>query len=481
MIKLSNFILLFFIYITILLVNSQDIYVNYNVPKGYSTFDECGDWNTPCVSIEDAGKRAISNSIASGVDQFITIVGNVDGTTSASFSNLYKYCGTLNIRSYNNVPVTIDGSSSTTPFITIEENEVVSCNKKRRYIFRFLQFENWDQTLAKININQETNLASIEDSKNVAIAFFNSKLTSISSLSLIYPKNIGYEYNQIATSITFNTLVAEKLTSSSTLFAPNSITNYLPPVYIVGGTTSFYSATFNDNNFTTTPFIYTVGGESRFTSSIVFNNSIFCTPFSFANAAIGTYRNLVFNDYKLTTLVQATGTPVLSYSLMNIHVTLNTAQDVPSGFCSINQYLGYTFSDSFIVVKDSGSSPIYSNVYPSSSSNRIPVLIDNSNVSFWPYLNLVETSFDFNFVNSQISLYYPIGDSNGIIRGSNSTIMLHSVEDNSVACGCSNCHFDSMIGTIECPIVTPTPSTCMCSCPCVSSSSSSLSSSSFSL
>ncbi|KAM9990381.1 hypothetical protein ACTFIY_006430 [Dictyostelium cf. discoideum] len=420
-IKISNFILLFFIYITILVVNSQDIYVNYNVPKDYSTFDECGDWNIPCVSIEDA-------------DQFITIVGNVNGTSSASFSNLYKYCGTLNIRSYNNIPVTIDGSSSTTPFITIEENEVESCNKKRRYIFRFLQFENWDQTLAKININQETNLTSIEDSKNVAIAFFNSLFTSMSSLLSIQ-----------------RILVAEKLTSSSTLFAPNSITDYLPPVYIVGGTTSFYSANFNDN-FTTTPFVYNVGGESRFTTSVVFSNSIFCTPFSFANAVIGTYTNLVFNDYKLTALVQATGAPVLSYSLMNIRVTLNAANDVPSGICSINQYLGYTFSDSFIVVKDSGSSPIYANVYPSSSLNRIPVLVDNSYFSFWPYLNLIETSFDFNFVDSQVILDYPIGNSNGFLRGSNSTIMLHSVEDNSVACSCSNCQIESILGPRECPI-----------------------------
>ncbi|KAM9987597.1 hypothetical protein ACTFIZ_000108 [Dictyostelium cf. discoideum] len=461
MIKISKFILLFFIYITILVVNSQDIYVNYNVPKNYNTFDECGDWNVPCVSFEDAGKSAISKSIASGVDQFITIVGDVNGTTSASFGNLYKYCGTLNIRSYNNVPVTIDGTSSTTPFITIEENEVVSCNKKRRYIFRFLQFENWDQTLAKININQETNLNIIEDSKNVGIAFFNSKFTSMSSLSFIYPKNIGYEYNHIATSITFNTVTAEKLKSSSTLFAPNSITDYLPPVYIVGGTTSFYFATFNNNSFTTTPFVYTVGGESRFTSSVVFNNSIFCAPFSFASASIGSYTNFVFNDYKLKTLLQATGAPVLSYSLMNIQVTLNGITDIPSGFCSINQYLGYTFEDSFIVVKDSNSLPIFANVYPSSSSNRIPVFIKNVNYfSFWPYLNLIETSFDFNFINSYASTNYPIGDSNSIIRGSNSTIMLYSVEDNSVACGCSNCNFDSMIGgPIECPIVTPTPST----------------------
>ncbi|KAN0032665.1 hypothetical protein ACTFIV_006573 [Dictyostelium citrinum] len=479
MIKKFNSILLFFIYFTIIVVNCQDVFVNYNVPKNYSTFDECGDWNIPCVSLEDAAKRAILQSAVISNQINITIVGNVDGTTSASLGNLYKFCGTLQIRSYNNVAVTIDGSSSTTPFINVEEDEVVSCSKQRKYLVRYLNFVNWEQTLAKININQETNQSSIDVSKSVGISFMYVNLTSVSSISFIYPKNIGYEYNQAATITTFSTIFADKLKSPSTLFVPNSLTDKLPPIYIVGGTITFYSTTIKDSNFTTTPFIYNLGGLSRFNSGGKFYNNVFCAPFEISKRGGAYWSSLIFNNNKLSTLMHSTGASNHSVnSFININsVTINETNDFPSGICSIDQYSGFYFFNSLMVVNDSIGVTIWGGMYSissSSSSSQIPfTVIDSTEFTFSNYN--FDSIFDFNIINSDVYLNYPMGLTNSTIEGSNSIIKYSFNEDPRIACACSNCYFynayDPLVET-QCP-PTPTPSTCMCSCPCASSSSSS--------
>ncbi|KAN0022084.1 hypothetical protein ACTFIU_004248 [Dictyostelium citrinum] len=483
MIKKFNSILLFFIYFTILVVNCQDVFVNYNVPKNYSTFDECGDWNIPCVSLEDAAKRAILQSTVISNQINITIVGNVDGTTSASLGNLYKFCGTLQIRSYNNVAVTIDGSSSTTPFINVEEDEVVSCSKQRKYLVRYLNFVNWEQTLAKININQETNLNSIDVSKSVGVSFMYVNLTSVSSISFIYPKNIEYEYNPAATITTFSSIFADKLKSSSTLFAPNSLTDNLPPIYIVGGTITFYSTAIKDSNFTTTPFIYNLGGLSRFSSGGKFYNNVFCAPFEISKRGGAFWSTMIFDNNKLSTLMHSTGVSNHSTnSLININsVTFNETNDFPSDICSIYQYSGFYFFNSLMVVNDSIGATMWISMSLTSSSNQIPfTVIDSTDFTFSNYN--FDSGFDFNIINSDVYLNYPVGLSNSTIEGINSIIKYSFNEDHGIACACSNCHFYSVFDPfveIQCPI-TPTPSTCMCSCPCASSSSSSSSFSSFS-
>ncbi|KAN0039924.1 hypothetical protein ACTA71_011806 [Dictyostelium dimigraforme] len=442
------FLLLFF-YLNILGLNSQ-LFVNYNVEKSYSTFDQCGSSTSPCISLEDVGKRAILENKNGIQELVINIIGNINGSTSASFGNLYSFCGRLQIIGNNNQTITIDGSNSNSPFINIREDQYESCKIKKVFSIKFIDFINWEQTIVDININLETDLTPL-DNATASVYFLNVNMNSLSSIISIYPKNVGDIFNTKSVYVYFYQVFSENLKSSTTLFTPNSNTNYLPPIYAVGTTLDGIPNGIRNSNFTTTPFIYLKSGFLRLGIDATIVGSSFCNAFSILiNSLSNSNAKLVLENNKITTLFSFSEFLDMDASTLNFEVS----NDNTPAICSDNnkQYLGNTFNDSFIVIKNSINYKIDPTIKMSKS---IPFFIFNSSVHIFPKTN---TSFGFYAVDSIVSfIFFNLTASNSSIDGSNSSFNLAF---NETICGCPNCNFyldDNKVDPIDCNPPTPTP------------------------
>ncbi|KAN0000884.1 hypothetical protein ACTFIZ_001324 [Dictyostelium cf. discoideum] len=449
MINQSNYLFLFllFIYLNFLVVDSTDenIFVNYNVNKNYIKSDGCGSLEIPCVSLEDAGNKAILEN-KKGIEKIIIkIIGNINGSTPASFGNLYSFCGVLVINSHDYQRITIDGSNSNNPFINIQEDQYESCLVPRKFPIRNINFKNWEQTLVNININQETNQTL--DEASLFIYFTNNTMDSLSNIILVYPKNMGEIFNPISISIQFDNSLAKNIKSSST-FAPNSNTDYLPPVYIVGATIKSIP-NIKDNNLTTTPFFYLNQASLK---SILHNitNSNFCYPFAIlTNNSQIAFLNFFtsFDNNSITTLLFISDTIKESVGFISLNATNNK-----SAVCSSKQYLGNILDDSFITVKNSFDWILNTGI---SANKPLPFSIFNSSVIL---ISQTLNSFNFNISNSIVQFYYNLTLSESDIIGSNSTLYLNY---NEILCSCPGCNYymnNKKVNSTDCnpPTVTPT-------------------------
>ncbi|KAM9990732.1 hypothetical protein ACTFIY_006774 [Dictyostelium cf. discoideum] len=447
MVKQTNYLLflLLFIYLNILVVNSdENIFVNYNVNRNYIKSEECGSLEIPCVSLEDAGNKAIlinKNVIEKIV---INIIENINGSTSASFGNLYSFCGILEINSYDTQRITIDGSNSNNPFINIQEDQYESCLITKKFSIKNINFKNWEQTLVNININQETNQTLNVGS--LFIYFINNTMDSLSNIVSVYPKNMGEIFNSISISIQFFGSLAENLKPSS-IFAPNSNTDYLPPIYVVGATI-MYLPDLNNNNFTTTPFIYLSQSVLRSVPLLKITNNSFCYPFIIStnnsNVNLGNLFSF-FDNNKISTLLFISD----SHNFDNIF--FNITNSMPA-VCSSKQYLGNIFDDSFITVKNSFNSILSTGIL---LNKPLPFSIFNSSTQL---VQKDSSRFNFNIVDSIAIFRFNVTDSGCTITGSNSALYL---EYNETLCSCPGCDYymdqRKAIST-DCnpPTVTPT-------------------------
>ncbi|KAK5580601.1 hypothetical protein RB653_000623 [Dictyostelium firmibasis] len=461
MIKYSNYhlllLLLLFIFLNSLIVKSQDsniIFVDYNTQKNYSAPDQCGEKESPCISLEDAGKRAILNSNIYS-NSTISIIGDINGSTSASFGNLYDYCGALIITSINNDSL-IDGSNSKTPFISIEEEQFKPCANKRYIVIKYLNFINWDQTIIKVNINHETNQTIIDPSKSLFFNIFYVNMTSLNSIFSIYPKNIGDILNLEATSISIGVgVLFEKLKSTSTLFVPNSTTDYLPPIYLVGAKISGLPTSIKDSNFTTTPFIYVNGAIiSIFSSSTIINNNI-CSPFlMITSSTLDWGGSLAFNNSRFKTMVYISKNQQRS-SIGKLTINNNDYLQT-GGDCHNNKFLNNQFyNDSLIVIKDTINSSFDSfYIIPSKPTPIHISLLNNDRITI---SNVQGDNCHFNITNSSVQFDYDLTMKHSVITGSNSTMYLTK---NDTMCSCPGCIYiygNQPAITQDCSAPTQTP------------------------
>ncbi|KAN0000885.1 hypothetical protein ACTFIZ_001325 [Dictyostelium cf. discoideum] len=450
MINQSNYLLFFllFIYLNILVVISTDenIFVNYDFNKNYIKSEECGSLEIPCVSLEDAGIKAILEN-KNGIEKiYIKIIGNINGSTPSSFGNLYSFCGILEINSQDNQTITIDGSNSNNPFINIQEDQYEGCLVPKKFLIKNINFKNWEQTLVNININQETNQAL--DVASLYIYFNSITMESLGSIISVYPKNIGEIFNSNSISIQFDYSLAKNLKSSST-FAPNSTTDYLPPIYIVGAKIKNLP-NIKDNNLTKTPFIYLNQANLISPGSNITNNN-FCYPFAISTkksnvASLDNYNMLqAFDNNSITTLI------FISDAKNHYYLFFNVTNNKPA-VCSSKQYLGNIFDDSFITFKDSFNSSFDTYI---SANKPIPVSIFNSNI----ILNqLDQISFNFNIDSSIVYFDFNLTILGSTITGSNSALYLYY---NETLCSCPGCDYymdGKKANSTDCnpPTVTPT-------------------------
>ncbi|KAN0040719.1 hypothetical protein ACTA71_009057 [Dictyostelium dimigraforme] len=422
MIKSIN-ILLFFVYLTILVVNSQDIYVNYNVQKSYNTSDQCGEWNTPCVTLEDAGKKAILNSATATDSQInITIVGDIIGS-SVSFGNLYEVCGTLQIRSYNNNPITIDGSNSNVPFVTIKENQVVRCSKKRILEIVYLNFINWNQTLLRINIDHQTNKTYIDPSNSLDATFDNVKLTSLNSIYDVVPKYDNNTFNPDSVIVTLRNVMAEKLKSTSSLTKFSYY--YLAPISSESSTCKIFNLTLLDGEFSSTPFAYFHSSKINIEQLSISNNS-FCTPFIYGIGLFGDIKNISLNNNKLSTILQQN----LDFSSdktsgLNINgMFINTTNDLYLDCSTHDHYMiGSYFVDSLFFIYDSENKSF--EVSDIARADEKPITITTESCSNFNITSSTQTTtFDIKSFSSDIRLLFDINETNSTFSGSISTIYI---------------------------------------------------------
>ncbi|KAM9977239.1 hypothetical protein ACTFIR_011098 [Dictyostelium discoideum] len=443
--KLKYYYLIFF-FLNICV--ATDIKVNYNVERNYNSFEECGVDNQPvCTSLEDASNRAILLSKTGTSNNSIVINSDINGSTPVSLGNLYNYCGTLYIKSSSDtVSISIDGWNSTQqPFLNIEEpdqpNSTCSCTSQRHFYLQYINFINWDQTIAKININQETNLTSTNNSKSFALYFNLVDIYSSSSILMVYPKNLGQIYNAKSITVRFGLTFGYNLKSSSSLFAPGSVTDYVPPIYVVGG---FINRGMNIDNgtFLSTPFIFIQGGEINISTQTISNNNFSVNPFILSISSLVTLKGLVFKNNQLSTFIylyDCNGATLFNFEYENTTQT---------PFYQRNKYLGLEYEDSFAVIKKSHveiKDCLQSTLSLNSIENFL-VFVENSSLSFafTVISSLISPNYFLKTESSSVSLSsLNLSNSDTPIIGSNSSIFFfgHITFTNKSFCGCQNCSY----------------------------------------
>ncbi|KAN0000880.1 hypothetical protein ACTFIZ_001318 [Dictyostelium cf. discoideum] len=440
-------------------ISQNTISVNYNVQRNYNSFEECGLNGEPvCTSLEDAGNRAILLSKTSNPTNYINIIGNIDGSTPVTFGNLYNYCGKLFIRSSDsNVNININGSNSTQqPFLTIQEadqpNSTFPCSIPRIFQFQYINFTNWDQTIVNININQETNLNSVNPSKSLTVYFQLVNIISSSSILKIYPKNLGENYNLQAITVAFISANGIDLKSSSVLFSPSSTQYYLPPIYLTGASVIIILS-LSGSTFESTPFIFSDKGGVSSLDSYVSNNNFSSNPFimainggnvllpmlSFTNNTLSTF--IYFSNFNNQPSIQST----FSNNLFG------------NSFIPNSKFMEHEYENSIFVIKDSDFSTLdllgYSILNQNTISNNLIFILNSS-------LNLDNSVIRspmlvpqhiINSINSSVSIInFNLTISELPIVGFNSNIHLFSsVFTNKVYCGCQGCSFYNQYDLVD--------------------------------
>ncbi|KAM9990754.1 hypothetical protein ACTFIY_006781 [Dictyostelium cf. discoideum] len=451
-----NYYFLFYFFIKI--INSENIiFVDYNINRNYSSFDECGESDQPiCTSFEDAINKVILISINS-LDTptiYINIIGDINGTNIVSLGNLYNFCGTLYIRSNSsNSNINIDGTSSIQqPFLKIQEpdetNSTISiCTKKRVFIFQRLNFINWDQTIISININQEINDPPIDQSKFFQILMVDTFIVSSSSIIFVNPKNsidLYQNYNFKALQFYFTTSYCINMKSSNFL-APNSTDNYLPPIFIIGGLIiRFFN--IQNSSILSTPFMYIKSGSLEFVNDIsISNNNFSIYPIILLiNSKFSTLKTISFNGNEFFTFFlfyECKTQPIASINFFkNIQPHQSNYQR--------KLYLGIQLENSITVIKNSDFTIQEYLNFDLNLNNTIGndiFYIENSNliIQFLKLDRLVQGIHMINTINSIITFQNIDFKWDGFpIIGSNSTIDFKYCKNlNNSFCGCSTCDF----------------------------------------
>ncbi|KAN0000855.1 hypothetical protein ACTFIZ_001308 [Dictyostelium cf. discoideum] len=442
--KLKFFYFFFFFLINICV--ATDIKVNYNVERNYNSFEECGVDNQPvCTSLEDASNRAILLSKTSS-NNSIVIISDINGSTPVTFGNLHNYCGTLKIKSSRDtVYSNIDGWNSTLPFLNIEEadqpNSTYSCTSQRNFYLQYINFINWDQTIAKININQETNLTSTNISKSFTIYFNRVNIYSSSSILMVYPKNFGHIYNAKSIIVNFMSTFGYNLKSSSSLFAPGSITDFIAPIYVVGGSINRV-LNIDNGTFLSTPFVFIKGGEINIPTQKISNNNFSVNPFILSISSLVTLTSLIFKNNQLSTFIylyDCNGATLEGFEYENTTQT---------PFYQRNKYLGLEYEDSFTVIKKSqvGIKDCLQSTQSLNSIENFLVFVENSSLSF-AFKEISSPISPNHFLkteSSSVSLSgLDLSNSDTPINGSNSYIFIFKsiTFTNKSFCDCKNCSY----------------------------------------
>ncbi|KAN0000872.1 hypothetical protein ACTFIZ_001300 [Dictyostelium cf. discoideum] len=480
--KKFNFICILLILLIIKIVNSQfTIKINYNVERNYNSFEECGLINEPaCTSFEDAKKKIIllyGDQIINAYSTF-DIIGDINGSVPVSMGDLYGFCGRLYIKSENlDIPIKIDGSSSTQTFLTVHQPESYTpCQVVRTFYFRSIIFQNWDQTLIDINIIQmdfwSTTVTDLTKNDCVTVNFWKTNFISLSSIVKIYPKNINAfkRFSYGALSVIFTDTNAINLRSSNIL-APNSTKDFLSPIFVIGaGLTSIPSV--SNSTLLTTPFVYCKFGGilPRLNISITHNN-FSVNPFflvdGFVNN-IATGDNFIFNDNVISTLFYITD--FLAY--ISSPIKLSNTTQVPH--YQRRTYLNYQYENSFIVARYSPWNDLkITNIikYEIGSNNIIEndlFYVENGymTVEFSEVGSPIPAKHFINTIDGEITLKNVNLTWDGLsVIGNNSLIYQDNlITQNDTYCGCYNCIVDDRkfnTSSIQCndnttPTNTPT-------------------------
>ncbi|KAN0039956.1 hypothetical protein ACTA71_011838 [Dictyostelium dimigraforme] len=475
MLRDFNFICIFILIINI--ASSQYIIkVNYNVERNYSSFEECGVDNQPvCTSLEDASYRAVLwfETISSDETVEIKIIGDINGSVPVSMGDIDFLCGTIYLRSDDPTKnITIDGSSSTQPFLTIREPDdpslYYSCGDGQSYTFRNLNFINWNQTILDINIVQGKSGESLRNYQYIFIAFFETNFFSSSSIVKVYPKNfVNQEYSRSQILVSILRSYYSNLKPSNIL-APNSTKDYLPPIYAIG--TIIQLPTVTNSIFLTTPFIYIKCCSLSITEDVLISNNNFSNnPFmiiedSVLNSFINLYK-IKFDKNVMSTVVYFSQCPlgqVVSFKISNTIQPLHYQR---------RTYLNYQYENSLVVVKsssfpivdwfklDAGTNNIIENdiYFIEKSSISIEHTGGGSSIPAKHLVNVINSSISLNSMNLTWNGFSIIGNNSKISQ--NNCITL-----NDTYCGCYNCSVNGHpidTNSIQCINTTPTntPST----------------------
>ncbi|KAM9977241.1 hypothetical protein ACTFIR_011100 [Dictyostelium discoideum] len=473
--KSNSFSILFVIFLKIVFVVSaplcpnSTVLLNYNVPTVYNSSEGCGMNNEPiCTSLKDAVNRAFL-LLPNNSRVCIGIIGNIN-VTSEQIA-LGNYCGALwitseNINTENNNYTIIDGSSSTQPFLTCEpeeeNNQTQSC--LRPFSFQYINFTNWDIPIVSV-----ANQISDNSEKQSSLIYF-------VYCNIISSRSIAFIYNHRSLRIGFTNTKVFNL-KPSTILAPNSPTDFISPIYVMGGEISFNLSLF-DSVLEATPFIYIEKGSFvYYTESTVENCNFSENPFMFLInssldfAGYSNFSNTIMSTFLFISQFPQTTERDLYRCIFfkNVSSPLNYQR---------KSYLGYQLENSSITIKNSSGKTFGIANY---LTNKF-----NPNVSVHCLFFAEESSFEIKYsslfpiqvdhiliaINSSVSLQDAVGGQSNMfpVIGNNSDVNLSekSTKLNNIYCGCEECKYFLIYGYHFIPIAnhtcidptpTPTPTT----------------------
>ncbi|KAM9990736.1 hypothetical protein ACTFIY_006785 [Dictyostelium cf. discoideum] len=461
MIKKSNsFSILFVIFLKIVFVVSSPlcpnstILLNYNIPMVYNSPEGCGMNNEPiCTSLKDALSRAFL-LLSNNSRVCIGIIGNINVTSEQI--TLGSYCGYLwitseNINNENNNYTIIDGSSSAQPFLTYEpeegNNQTQSC--LRGFAFQYMNFTNWDKPIVSV-----ANQISDNSEKQPSLIYF-------VSCNIISPSSIAFIYNNELLSLGFSDTKVFNL-KPSTILAPNSSTDFIPPIYVTGGSIDFNLILF-DSVLEATPFIYLEKGSFVYSAQSMIESCNFSeNPFMFLiNSTLDFIGFSNFSNTIMSTFLFISQYPkTIERSLENIYFK-NVSS--PLNY-QRKTYLGYQLENSSIIIKNSQGNTIEISNYLTSKLNpnvSLHCLFFTEESSLKLKYNLFPIQVDHILItiNSSVSLKGVSGQSNMFpVIGNNSDVNLSekSTQLNNIYCGCEECKYFLIDDYQFIPIVDPT-------------------------
>ncbi|EAL64653.1 hypothetical protein DDB_G0285631 [Dictyostelium discoideum AX4] len=469
--KSNNFSILFAIFLKIVFVVSaplcpnSTILLNYNILTVYNSSEGCGFNNEPiCTSLKDAVSRAFL-LISNNSRVCIGIIGNINVTSEQI--TLGNYCGALwitseNINNENNNYTIIDGSSSTQPFLTYEpeeeNNQTQSCS--RWFFFQYINFTNWDRPIVSV-----TNQISDNSEKQSSFIYFES-------CNIISPRSIAFIYNYQSLRIGFTYTKVFNL-KPPTILAPNSLTDFISPIYVMGGSITFNLSLF-DSVLEAIPFIYIEKGSFVYSAeSTIENCNFFENPFMFLiNSSLDFIGHSNFSNTIMSTFLfisqfpQTTERDLFSrIYFKNVSSPLNYQR---------KSYLGYQLENSSITMKNSSGKTfgiknyLVNRLNPNVSVHCLFFAEESSLKITYSSLFPIQVDHILIIINSSVSLQDAVGGQSNMfpVIGNNSDVNLSekSTKLNNIYCGCEECKYFLIYGYQFIPIVnhtcidpTPTP------------------------
>ncbi|EGC35802.1 hypothetical protein DICPUDRAFT_78538 [Dictyostelium purpureum] len=337
--KTNNlFILFFLVFVTAATtVKAQlELIVDFTSTISYVNY-QCGDSGVfpPCKSLSDAGERArlyINAINTPTIDPSLTIKLRNGATNpiiagpNNEIGNLFGFCSAQILVDLPSATTTIsiDGSTSNGPFISLEQptisNSNIQCSAGISLTVKYLKLVNWGENeVIFINVDQTYNVAT-----NKAVTLQYVSILNSSKAVIVQPKYSTMDYG--AVKVTLNYCTFEDLYSSTS--------SLLPPFFLRGVILNLSRCTIQNSILTSSEVLFIEYGSLTISFGFAIINVHLDSEYPiFSTLNIGTK---VINKFSTTIKLSDSSFSTYMYQRNTIDSPENPAEQVFSFLSFVN-------------------------------------------------------------------------------------------------------------------------------------------------